>query len=190
MEARRNWSCRSSACAGCSCCWDATCHAEAGASADRHCRSRHNISAGCCVASGETLASATVGASATGVAAFVGSHSSSASSATGLREGDRDAGFTVLLVVDGMDWNICSSEPAPLIVGPSCELKSCCENVTGGWRRPSNDGEVLAPPVLWIVWSSSMSRRFICCAWRSAASSSLFLCSRPSTSRRFRSRED
>lgn len=67
----------------------------------------------------ETLAEAVVGASATVVAGGGADwFSSSASSEMGLRAGDRDAGLTVLLVAEGMDWKSCSSELAPVISPP------------------------------------------------------------------------
>jgi hypothetical protein len=77
--------------------------------------------------------------SATGGADVADSLSSSAASEIGLKAGDRDAGLTVLLVLDGMDCKSCSNE-LPMPPWPSCELKSCCENVTGGWRSASKDG--------------------------------------------------
>lgn len=195
VEASRSWSGRNRASAGCNGCWDAANQAVGGASADRHCRSWHNIAAGCCVASGEALAlGVVVVASATGVAVVASSSCSSAASGMGVSAGERDAGLTVLLVVGWMDFRSWSSELAPPTAAPwpSWELKSSCEKVTGVWRRPSKDGEALltTPAPCWNFRISSRSVRLICCAWRSAASSSLFLLSRPSTSRRFRSRDD
>jgi hypothetical protein len=113
VEASRSWSGSSRAIAGGSDRWDAASHAEEGASADRHCRSGHNIAAGCCVVSGEALTSGAAGASAAGAATVAGSSCSSAASGTGLRAGDRDAGFTVLLGADGRDSRSCSKELAP-----------------------------------------------------------------------------
>jgi hypothetical protein len=76
----------------------------------------------------------------------------------GLKAGDREAGLTVLLVADGIDWKSCSNELAA--PWPSWEPKSCCENVTGFWK----DGEVLAttPAPCRNFWISSRSVRFIC----------------------------
>ena len=165
MDASRSWSGRSKAIAGCTCFWDAVNHTEGGASADRHCRSWHNIAAGCCVASGEAFALVVVSASARGVA---GSSSSSPSSEMGLKGGDRDAGLTVVLVGGIALRRSWSSELAPPTATPwpSCELKSSCEKVTGGWRRPSNEDEVLptTPPPWRNFWISSSSVRLICCA--------------------------
>ena len=113
------------------------------ASADRHCRSWHNIAAGCCVASGEAFT--TGAASAKGDASVAVSVSSISSiSGTGVRVGEREAGLTVLL--DGMAVNSCSSEPALSTDKPcpSWELKSSCEKVTGDGRRASKVGAALA----------------------------------------------
>lgn len=133
VAASRNWRWRSRDAAGGNGCCDAASHAEGGASADRHCRSWHNIAAGCCVASAEVFAIGAAGASATGVAAAAGWARSSSASGIGLRAGERDAGLTVVLVADGMDLRSCSSELASPIAGlwPSWVPKSDCENVTG-----------------------------------------------------------
>jgi hypothetical protein len=120
VEARRNWRCRSRASAGGSCCRDAVSHAEGCASADRHCRSWHNIAAGCCVASGEAFAVGVVmAASARGAATVAALLCSSSASGMGLRAGESDAGLTVVVVLaaEGMDCRSCSSA----LVSPGAE---------------------------------------------------------------------
>jgi hypothetical protein len=93
VEIRRTWSCKKTVVAGCNCCCDIAIK-DQGASADRHCRSSHNIAAGCCVASGEA-SRAEVATSAREVASVACSFSSS--SGTGVSAGESEAGLTVLL---------------------------------------------------------------------------------------------
>lgn len=177
--------------AGCGGCCDLANHSERGASADRHGRSDHNIAAGCCVVSAEVTLEM-VAASAGKASLVAGSSSSSSASGTGVRVGEREAGLTVELgraVRSSSCWKEFASPD--VMLWPSWELKSSWERVTGDGRSASNDGDVMVmAPVVRTFWSSPIRAAFCCRAWSRSASSSLLRFSRPSTSWRFRSRED
>ncbi len=140
------------------------------------------------------MALAVAGALAGETAALASSSSSSAASGMGPRDGEREAGLTVPWLEDGRDWKYSSTREAPARreAAPSCELKRGCEKVRGVWRSASNVGAPLdtTPVPARRPRSCPASSLLSSCARRRAASRSLFLCSRLSTSRRLRSRED